>query len=149
MGVMRAEPQPGEAHWAHFPHAADIGVRGTGATEAAAFEQAARALFAAVTDLDLIKEMSVVTVACDAPQDTLLLVDWLNALIYQVTMRKMLFSRFVVRIENGELLGEAWGERIDPARHHPAVEPKGATFTELRVEEQPEGGWIAQCVVDV
>jgi tRNA nucleotidyltransferase (CCA-adding enzyme) len=34
------------------------------------------------------------------------------------------------------------------ARHHPAVEVKGATYTALRVA--PEGGgWVAQTVVDV
>ena len=29
------------------------------------------------------------------------------------------------------------------------VEPKGATFTELRVGEDEPGGWIAQCIIDV
>jgi SHS2 domain-containing protein len=138
-----------DAEWSHFPHVADIGVRGTGPTLEAAFEQAARALFAVVTDLAEIKPLSLVTVVCDAPNAPMLLVDWLNALIYQASMRDMLFSRFSVRIEADELLGEAWGERIDLARHHPAVEPKGATFTELRVGQLREGGWIAQCVVDV
>lgn len=28
---------------------------------------------------------------------------------------------------------DAWGERIDAARHHPAVEIKGATYTALQV----------------
>jgi len=37
--------------WEHFPHEADIGVRGFGATPAEAFEQAALALTAAVTYL--------------------------------------------------------------------------------------------------
>jgi SHS2 domain-containing protein len=37
---------------------------------------------------------------------------------------------------------------VDRARHAPAVEAKGATFTELRVAER-KGGWIAQCVIDV
>ena len=33
--------------------------------------------------------------------------------------------------------------------HRPAVEVKGATFTELAVRQQTDGSWIAQCVVDV
>ena len=36
-----------------------------------------------------------------------------------------------------------------PARHEPAVEIKGATYTALRVERQKDDTWLAQCVVDV
>jgi tRNA nucleotidyltransferase (CCA-adding enzyme) len=61
----------------------------------------------------------------------------------------MLFSRFVVEIDAGRLLGRAWGEIVDVERHRPAVEVKGATYTSLRVAQQADGTWIAQCVVDV
>jgi tRNA nucleotidyltransferase (CCA-adding enzyme) len=60
----------------------------------------------------------------------------------------MLFSRFVVRVEGTRLAGEAWGEKVDPARHRPAVEVKGATYTTLRVARE-NGVWVAQTVVDV
>lgn len=36
--------------WEHFPHEADMGVRGIGASREAAFEQAALALTAVITD---------------------------------------------------------------------------------------------------
>ena len=39
-----------QSRWEHFPHDADIGVRGYGPTMAAAFEQAALALTGVVTD---------------------------------------------------------------------------------------------------
>jgi SHS2 domain-containing protein len=52
-------------------------------------------------------------------------------------------------ISDGHLRGRAWGEAADPARHHPAVEIKGATLTELKVSCAAEGLWTAQCVVDV
>ena len=38
-----------KAGWAHFPHDADVGVQGWGATVAEAFEQAAHALTAVIT----------------------------------------------------------------------------------------------------
>jgi SHS2 domain-containing protein len=38
---------------------------------------------------------------------------------------------------------------VDPVRHEPAVEIKGATYTALRVERRLDGHWVAQCVVDV
>ena len=135
--------------WSHFSHSADIGVRGTGPTLASAFEQAARALFAIVTDVERIKATTRIEIACTAPDEKLLLVDWLNALIYEASIRKMVFGKFAVTILDRELRGEAWGEPIDVARHAPAVEPKGATFTALSVACAADGAWTAQCVVDV
>ena len=75
--------------------------------------------------------------------------DWLNELVYAMATRNMLFSRFEVRLEGQRLDAKAWGEALDVARHHPAVEVKGATYTGLKVARQPDGGWLAQCVVDV
>ncbi len=135
--------------WSHFAHSADIGLRGEGPTVESAFEQAALALFAVITDLESIAADTEVEIACAAPNPALLLVDWLNALIFETTTRQMLFSRFEVHIDGQQLRGRAWGEPVDRERHHPAVEPKGATFTELKVERAAQGSWIAQCVVDV
>ena len=134
--------------WEHFEHGADIGVRGYGASVAEAFEQAALALTAVITDLTTVRPLERVEVHCEAPDDELLLAEWLNALVYEMATRRMLFSRFAVRLESDGLSGEAWGEPVDVARHHPAVEVKGATYTMLRVAREG-GGWVAQTVVDV
>lgn len=134
--------------WEHFEHEADIGVRGRGATLAEAFAQAALALTAIVTDPTLVAPRIPVAIRCEAPDPEFLLVDWLNALIYEMATRHMLFSRYEVRIEGDRLEATAWGEPVDRSRHQPAVEPKGATFTALQVARQGEE-WIAQCVVDV
>lgn len=148
-----------DAGWEHFEHEADIGVRGCGPTREAAFEQAALALTAVLTDPAGVAAREAVAIACEAPDEELLLVDWLNALVYEMAVRRMLFGRFVVRVSPAEatdaepaglrLAGEAWGEPVDTARHHPAVEVKGATYTGLRVAHEADGRWLAQCVVDV
>jgi len=135
--------------WEHFPHEADIGVRGIGETREAAFEQAALALSAVIVDLNSVDPIQAILIACEAPDSELLFVDWLNALVYEMATGKMLFSRFEVRLEGDKLSAKAWGEPIDLARHQSAVEVKGATFTELRVAQRPDGTWVAQCVVDV
>jgi SHS2 domain-containing protein len=136
------------ARWEHFGHGADIGVRGVGASKAEAFEQAALAMTAVVADPESIEPRERIPIKCEAPDDELLLAEWLNALIYEMATRKMLFSRFAVRIDGARLHGEARGEHVEPARHHPAVEVKGATYTTLRVA-QANGEWVAQTVVDV
>jgi tRNA nucleotidyltransferase (CCA-adding enzyme) len=143
----RSETEQGS--WEHFPHQADIGVRGIGSTKEAAFECAAQALTAVVTDLESVAPTQAVSIVCEAPDDELLLVDWLNALVYEMATRKMLFSRFAVRFNDHSLHARAWGEPVEVARHQPAVEVKGATYTELSVKRDKQGRWMAQCVVDV
>ena len=97
--------------WEHFPHGADIGVRGTGATRDEAFEQAALAVTAVIADPAQIAADTVVEIRCEAPDDELLLADWLNALIYEMATRHMLFGRFAVSLRRpcarGESLGRA------------------------------------------
>ena len=125
----------------HFPHGADIGVRGIGPTREAAFEQAALALTAIVVDPASVAPRTGVEIACEAPDDELLLVDWLNAVVFEMATRSMLFGRYEVTIDGGRLNGRAWGETVDRARHQPTVEPKGATMTALGVQRRPDGTW--------
>lgn len=136
-------------HWEHFPHVADIGVRGVGESKESAFEQAAYALIAAIAEIERIKPTSTVRIRCAAANDEALLVEWLNALVFEIATRGMLFSRFRVRIDGSKLKAEALGEPIDPQRHELAAEAKGATYTELSVRRLEDGRWLAQCVVDV
>lgn len=140
---------PVTARWEHFPHQADVGVRGLGATLEQAFEQAALALTAVITDIPTVAPREMIRLSCEAPDAELLLVDWLNLLIYEMATRNMLFGNFKVYLEGSSLAAQAWGEALNTDRHHPAVEVKGATYTALKVAHQPDGGWLAQCVVDV
>lgn len=145
----RSEDPLLQAHWEHFNHAADMGIRGRGKTVAEAFEQVALAMTAIIVEPGEVNATDPVTVECECPDRELLLVDWLNALVYEMACRNMLFSRFEVDIEGDTLRGRAWGERVDRERHRPTVEVKGATYTALRVGQQEDGSWLAQCVVDV
>jgi tRNA nucleotidyltransferase (CCA-adding enzyme) len=138
-----------DTRWELFPHGADMGVRGIAPSKAAAFEQAAVALTAVVTDPARVAAKDSVHLSCTAPDDELLLVEWLNALIFEMATRKMLFARFEVAIENHTLAATAWGEAIDFNRHELGVEVKGATCTSLQVCREESGQWSAQCVVDV
>ena len=136
--------------WEHFVHGADIGVRGIGASVDEAFEQAALALTAVIVAPERVAAVEAVAdIRCEAPDLEMLLVDWLNTLIYQMATRKILFGRFRVHVDGCALSAEAWGEPVDRGRHQPAVEIKGATYTALAVEHRDDGAWVAQCVVDV
>src|SRR5215472_308845 len=108
--------------WEHFAHQADIGVRGIGASLEEAFEQAALALTSVVTEVEALQPKELVTVTCQAPSDELLFVDWLNAIVYEMATRKMLFGSFEVHLHDNSLHGRLLGQAVDVARHQPAVE---------------------------
>jgi SHS2 domain-containing protein len=140
---------PVTAHWEHFPHQADVGVRGLGETLEQAFEQAALALTAVVTDPATVVPREMLEISCNAPDAELLLVEWLNSLIFEMDTRCMLFARFEVHLHENCLNAKAWGETLDLVRHRPAVEIKGATYTALEIAQQADGSWMAQCILDV
>lgn len=135
--------------WEHFAHDADIGVRGFGPTPASAFEQAALAMTAVVTDPVLVRLERSIGIEAKAPMLDILLFDFINALVFEMADEDMLFGAVAVTIEGERLTAAAWGERVSRERHAPSVEVKGATFTELAVVEDRPGWWRAQCVVDV
>lgn len=146
--MTNAEDKAALPRWEHFAHEADMGVRGVGFTLAEAFEQGAVAMSALVTDPSGIQARDRVRVECSAPDAELLFAEWLNCIIYEMATRHMIFGKFSVAIQRTQLTGEIWGERVDVARHRPAVEVKGATYTALRVANEGSH-WIAQTVVDV
>ncbi len=147
------------AYWEHYSHPADMGIRGFGPTKEQAFAQAALALTAIITDLQTVEPREAVEIICEEQDDELLFVRWLNALIYEIATRGILFSKFKVNIKDNQLIAKAWGEKIDLKKHHPAVEVKAATYADLKVQQfGPEltaegqnknGNWLVQCIVDV
>jgi SHS2 domain-containing protein len=138
----------------HFEHGADVGVRGFGATAGEAFEAAAQSLFSLLAEGGAAVRTEVEErIEVEAPGLEELLVAYLNELISIADTRGLVFGDFRVEIRGGgsepfRLTGRARGEPFDPARHEFTVQPKGATYTGLRVAEE-NGRWVAQCVVDV
>jgi SHS2 domain-containing protein len=135
--------------WEHFEHQADMGIRGWGRTRDEAFAQAALSLVAVCTDPAQVATRETVKVVCESTDEEMLLYEWLNAVVYQMATRKMLFGHFKVESDGLRLQGTMVGEAVNVERHQPAVEVKAATVTCLRVAREPDCGWSAQCVVDV
>ena len=137
------------AWWEHLPHPADVVVRGIGPSIEAAFEQAALAVTALTVDPAVIVPREAVEIHCQDQDEDLLLVAWLNAVIFEMDTRHMAFGRFEVHLDAGRLTAIAWGEGLDPHRHELLVEAKAATYSELEVRQRDDGLWVAQCIVDV
>jgi tRNA nucleotidyltransferase (CCA-adding enzyme) len=137
------------ARWEHFHHEADIGIRGIGPDLATALEQAALAMTAVICEPSQVSQTSEIELACEAPDPEFLLVNWIDALVYAMAIRRMLFSDFRVAIDQSRLTARVRGEPINIERHQPAVEIKGATLTGLRVYRDAFGACVAECIVDV
>jgi len=117
-----AEQSLRQATWEHFPHGADVGIRGFGRSAAEAFEQAACAVTTAGTHAE-IRPATAVAVQCRAPDLEIPFVEWQNAIIYEMAIRGMLFGRFAVSIEELRLegRGDISADRDGPLRHTPLV----------------------------
>ena len=119
-----------DAHREHFEHGADIGVRGIAPTKAGAFEMAALALTAVVTDPACVRPLETVEIRCEAPDDELLPAGWLNAVVSEMALQRMLFGQFEVRPEGGRLVVLARGEpgaqggAAGTARLHQGLNPR-------------------------
>ena len=133
--------------FAYFDHDADIGIIGRGATLEAAFESAAKAMFAIMAEKlpePLDTELSFEFEEEDAE---FALVRWLNTLIAEAQSRSIILGRFELRRNGARWQAKAWGVPWNRAIVR-GVEVKGATLTMLCVEERA-GLWEARCIVDV
>ena len=141
---MAIEPPRGDEY---FDHDADVGIIGRGATLEEAFEAAARAMFAIMTEIGAVRGERSVTVDFEEADVELALVRWLNLLLGLSHEEALVFGRFWLERDGARWRGGASGEpwRRDLER---GVEVKGATLTMLQVR-QTEEGWEARCVVDV
>jgi SHS2 domain-containing protein len=142
----RKDPMP-KASFDYFEHEADIGIIGCGASLPAAFESAARAMFAIMADPARVQDRMSVQFEFDEADAEYALVTILNRLLAEARLQQAVFSRFDI-IQDGlrwkvEARGEPWHEGLERG-----TEVKGATLTMLSVKAS-ESGWEARCVVDV
>jgi SHS2 domain-containing protein len=81
-------------------------------------EAASLLTFALFADLDLVEPAEVRHVSVSGGNENELLEAWIRGLIEIAEHERLLFCRFRIGdIEPHRIVGEAWGEKIDPARH--------------------------------
>ena len=133
--------------YTYFEHDADMGIVGRGESIAAAFEQAASAVFALMSDPARIQPQVSVAIEFEEADAELALVTWLNLLLGQARSRGLIFGRFQLRRDGANWRGTAQGEPWRAGLER-GVEVKGATLTGLALAQR-DGIWEARCVVDV
>jgi len=132
-----------------FEHTADLGLRIRAGDLPGLFAEAGRALFSAIVeDLGSVRPASELQLSIEAEQLDHLLRDWLAELLYRFHAEHMLFSQFDVALDGTALTATARGEPVDPDRHTIEGELKAVTYHGLKVEQEPDGTWLAEVIVD-
>ena len=130
-------------------HTADIGITAYGADMKQVFANAARGLFSIITELDSVAVTEKRDIQITAPDHEALLVNWLDELIYLFEAKGMLFNKFeITAITETGLKANAFGEKINLAKHELKTQVKAATYHMLKIE-QNEDGYRAQVIFDV
>jgi SHS2 domain-containing protein len=118
-------------------HTADIGLRAFGSDLPEAFVNAARGMFSLITDLDSVREVICKEILVKAPDQEVLLVEWLNELLYYFDTEQILFKRFdITSLIETEIHAHCYGEKTDRSRHVLKMGIKSTTYHLLKVEKK-------------
>jgi SHS2 domain-containing protein len=132
-----------------FDHTADVGLRIRAADLNELFADAGRALFSVmVANLDDVRPAEEISLSVTGDETDALLRDWLAELLYTFHVRGLILARFDVAVRPDGLTARAWGEPMDPTRHHMDAEVKAVTWHGLKVQRQGDG-WLAEVIVDI
>ena len=129
-------------------HTADLGFEVLADSLPKLMEEAAKALFSIIADLDNVKEDKHLRIEMptDSPEENLRY--WLEELLFRFNSADTLFSKFTVSEEDNHFVGTAGGELFDPKRHTIHTEIKGITYHQFEVSETDDG-WRATIILDV
>jgi SHS2 domain-containing protein len=117
-------------------HTADIGIRAFGTDLKEAFVNTAKGMFQLITE-DNVREEIFRDIRVTAPDHEVLLVEWLNELIYYFDAEQLLFNRFeIISLTPQEIRSRCWGEKVDKSRHELKRGIKSTTYHMLKIEKK-------------
>ena len=121
-----------------LPHTTDAYVQAAGTTLEEAFAYAATALFDTICNVPSISTKITERIHAEAPNEIMLLYDWLEALLLKFELEGKVFSSFQVsqisRRENNLVLdAEVSGETYDRSKHGAKVEVKAVTLHKMEI----------------
>lgn len=137
----------------YLDHRADMGLEGTGPSPEKAFEEAARAMFGLMVELEEVRPGREVEIKVKGKDLETLFYNWMAELLTESNLNEVIFSSFSVnsidKTFNGDyiLLGKARGQSYEGGIEKTG-EVKGVTLMGLEVEETKDK-WKCRCVVDL
>ena len=134
----------------YLEHTADAGMRVWGDSVDLLFTHAAMGLFELMAVLESIDETVSIEIEVKADSIEMLLVSWLDELIYQHEVELIFFKRVeILSINSEELFARAYGEPTNFDKHIVYTEIKAVTYHQLYVREIENGVWEAQVIFDL
>jgi SHS2 domain-containing protein len=130
-------------------HTADIGLRVTASTPEAAFIAAAEGMFDIMVNREGIGSSETLAVNAEADAYDILLVAWLEELLYHYEIEGFVPRMFATReLTPQRIQSELTGDRLDAAIHETGVQIKAVTYHQLRAEATDQGFHI-QVIFDI
>ena len=126
------------AGYKFLPHTTDAYIQAAGSTLEEAFGYAAAALFDTICNVSTISRKITEGMHAEAPDDIMLLYNWLEALLLKFELERRVFSSFDVseisrREDNFVLDAEISGETYDKRKHGAKVEVKAVTLHKMEI----------------
>jgi SHS2 domain-containing protein len=132
-----------------FAHTADLGLRVRAGETDELFADAAAGLFSlVVNDVPSDPDATEYRFEIEGSRLDLLLLDWLNELLYVFDSERMVLGSFEVEVGSEGLRATARAQSLDPDRHGLLREVKAITYHGLKVEQDGEQ-WLAEVIVDI
>lgn len=148
--VVIAAPHPSRlAGFRATSHTADVGFKLWGSTLADIFIQGASALTGLMTDRRRLRARQSIAVAIEAADREMLLVEWLNHLLYLYDAQNFLARSIEIQeLSPTRLRARLRGEPLDPQRHVLKTGVKAATYHQLAITPTA-AGWEARIIFDL
>jgi len=132
-------------------HVADLRFMAYGKSLNDCFQNSAKAMFSAISDLKSIDEKDMKRIALKAEDLEVLLHDFLSELLFLFETRGLLFKKFHVSIDRNKgyrLKAELYGEKFNPKKHEIKTEIKAVTYHEMLIERRNKE-WVAEVLCDI
>ena len=143
--VVRTVEKPFEV----IDHTADIGIVAYGADIKQVFANAALGLFNLMADLDDFKEGLQRELELSAEDVEVLLIEWLNELIYIFDVEHIIFKKFEIeKLTSTQIKARCFGEKMKPGQHKLKREIKAATYHMLQISKE-DGTYKVQVIFDI
>jgi SHS2 domain-containing protein len=130
-------------------HTADIGITAYGEDLADLMASAAYGMLAIIIEPETVSSTLTANIELEEPDEVALLVGWLNTLLYELDVNRLLFREFDIVISGlTKLSAVCRGEKLDLAKHRLKREVKAATYHNLDITRQ-KGIYSARIIFDI
>ncbi len=131
-----------------FDHTADIGIRAWGNEFHEVFEEAAKAFFSVIVDLESIKPTQTLHLELSAENGEELFLKWLKELLFIFETKHLLFKEFKVDLSPRKLKAEISGEKLNNTKHALGREVKAVTLHHFKLAKE-NARYLAEVILDI